>query len=307
MEEQTAKKEKKEKSMSTVRVNPLRKERIYVRFVPHENGSAGSNKQHVMYGARADGAVDSFCVPMLRSTGKYKNVLTNDEKDFLEEALGLDYNALSVYKTENNYWDDYRVRIVAKEGLYLDLSDPEDYIKYKVLLANTDQIAPSVQERIDRPKQTYMYEMVQEREETMLENAKMDATMASYKEFGKIEEDIDTLRVLIELLDGRPYAANNGLAFFRSRANILIQNDAKKFLSQITDPLLHAKVLIRRGNELGVILKRGDYYYLKSDGSPLCDNGENPTLTIAAQYLNLPAHSDIKFILESELGKSKKK
>ena len=307
MEEQTAKKEKKEKSMSTVKVNPLRKERIYVRFVPHENGSAGSNKQHVMYGARADGAVDSFCVPMLRSTGKYKNVLTNDEKDFLEEALGLDYNALSVYKTENNYWDDYRVRIVAKEGLYLDLSDPEDYIKYKVLLANTDQIAPSVQERIDRPKQTYMYEMVQEREETMLENAKMDATMASYKEFGKIEEDIDTLRVLIELLDGRPYAANNGLAFFRSRANILIQNDAKKFLSQITDPLLHAKVLIRRGNELGVILKRGDYYYLKSDGSPLCDSGENPTLSIAAQYLNLPAHSDIKFILESELGKSKKK
>lgn len=307
MEEQTAKKEKKEKSMSTVKVNPLRKERIYVRFVPHENGSAGSNKQHVMYGARADGAVDSFCVPMLRSTGKYKNVLTNDEKDFLEEALGLDYNALSVYKTENNYWDDYRVRIVAKEGLYLDLSDPEDYIKYKVLLANTDQIAPSVQERIDRPKQTYMYEMVQEREETMLENAKMDATMASYKEFGKIEEDIDTLRVLIELLDGRPYAANNGLAFFRSRANILIQNDAKKFLSQITDPLLHAKVLIRRGNELGVILKRGDYYYLKSDGSPLCDSGENPTLSIAAQYLNLPAHSDIKFILESEVGKSKKK
>lgn len=307
MEEQTAKKEKKEKSMSTVKVNPLRKERIYVRFVPHENGSAGSNKQHVMYGARADGAVDSFCVPMLRSTGKYKNVLTNDEKDFLEEALGLDYNALSVYKTENNYWDDYRVRIVAKEGLYLDLSDPEDYIKYKVLLANTDQIAPSVQERIDHPKQTYMYEMVQEREETMLENAKMDATMASYKEFGKIEEDIDTLRVLIELLDGRPYAANNGLAFFRSRANILIQNDAKKFLSQITDPLLHAKVLIRRGNELGVILKRGDYYYLKSDGSPLCDSGENPTLSIAAQYLNLPAHSDIKFILESELGKSKKK
>lgn len=296
---------KKNAEMEGTKVNPLRNERVFVRFVRHENGYGSTTKGHIMEGGRADGAVDILCVPMLRSTGAYKNVLTNEEKDFLEEALGLDYNALSVYKKENNFWDDFKVRIETKNGLHLDLSDPEDYIRYKVLLANTELVAPSVQERIDRPKVTYLYEIVRESEETSIENSKMDATMASYKEFGKIESDIDTMRVLCELLDARPYAANTKPDFLRSRVNSLIQADPKVFLKQITDPMLHTKVIIRRATELGKISKRGDYYYLAADGSPLCENGENPTLAIAARYLNLPAHQDIKFLLESEVDKNR--
>lgn len=301
--EKTSKKTNDEMSGVKTKINPLRNEKVYVRFVPKNDSLP---KGHALSGGKADGASDSFCVPILRSTGGYKNVLTNDEKDFLEEALGLDFNALSVHKKEDNYWDNYRVVIPnAKEGLHLDLSDPEDYIRYKVLLANSEYIAPSVQERIDRPKNTYQYEIVRESEETSLENAKMDATMASYKEFGKIESDIDTMRVLVELLDGRPYSQNEKPDFLRSRINTLIQKDPKHFLGSITDPLLHTKVIIRRSQELGKISKRGDYYYLASDGSPLCDGGENPTLEIAAKYLNLPAHQDIKFILESEVNKNR--
>ena len=143
MERKTA---KPKEEMSEVKVNPLRREKIYVRWIPKEDGLP---KNHVLSGGKADGTYVYFVVPTLRSTGQYKNILTNAEKDFLEEALGLDYNALSVYKKENNYWDNYMVRIDdAKVGLHLDLSDPEDYIKYKVLLANSDFVAPSVQERV---------------------------------------------------------------------------------------------------------------------------------------------------------------
>lgn len=295
------KNKKKTDVMEEVKTNPLRNERIYVRFVPQENSFAGNDKKHPYYGNLADGATITLVVPMTKK-GNYKNVLTNAEKEFLEEALGLDYNALSVYNQEDNYWDDYSVTLT-KEGMYLDLSNPEDYIKYKVLLANTDVVAPSVRERTERPKTTYRFEIVNETEESNLENAKMDATMASYKEFGKIEDDLDTLRILVELLDARPYAQNEKQEFLRSRANMLIQKDAKKFLQYITDPLLHAKVVIRRSVELGKVTVRGDYYYLASDGSPLCDNNEKPTLSMAAKFLNLPAHQDIKYILESEVDK----
>lgn len=305
MEEQTAKSKKEKQTMAEVKVNPLRNEKIYVRFVPKVNGL---DKRHVLSGGKADGSFVSLCVPVLRSTGNYKNILTNSEKEFLEEALGLDFNALSVYNRTNNYWDNYRVLIPnAKEGIHLNLADPEDYIKYKVLLANTDIVAPSVKERMERPKATYQFELVREDEETDIENAKMDATMQSYKEFGKIDSDLDTMRVLVEILDSRPYAANNKAEFFRSRINSLIQADPKNFLRQITDPLLHTKVLIRRGTELGILLKRGDYYYLKADNSPLCDGGEDPTLYVAARYLNQNSHQDIKFILEDAIGKNKKK
>ena len=290
--------------MSAAEVSPLRNERVYVRFVPHESGFVGGNKGHVLYGGKADGSTDTFVVPVLRSTGKYKNILTNAEKDYLEKMLGLDSNALSVYRTEDNYWDDYKVT-VTKEGIRLDLSNPDDFIKYKVLLANTELIAPSVQERLDRPKATYMYEIVREAEETSIENAKMNATMQSYKEFGKIDSDFDTMRVLVELLDSRPYSPNEKPEFFRARINTLIQKDAKTFLNAVTDPLLHTKVILRRATELGKIAKRGDYYYLSSDGSPLCETGENPTLSVAARFINSPAHQDIKFLLESEVDKGR--
>lgn len=305
MEEQTVKKtKKKEDEMPQEKVNPLRKEKVYVRFVPHGGFPQAENKSHVVWGAKADGSTDTLCVPVLRSTGAYKNVLTNEEKDYLEEALGLDYNALSVYRKENNYWDNYRVTL-SKEGLYLDLSDPEQYIKYKVLLANSDIVAPSVTELQERPKATYSYVIVRDTEETSIENAKMDNTMKCYMEFGKIQNDFDTLRTLISLLDGRPYGVTSQPNFLKARANALIQQDAKKFLNGITDPMLHTKVIIRRATELGKLSMRGDYYYLKSDGTPLCDNGENPTLAIAAKYLNQPSHRDIKFLLESEVEKYK--
>ncbi len=297
----TTEKKNNESAVEEVKANPLRNEKIYVRFVARENGLP---KGHVLSGGKADGAITSLCVPLLRSTGSYKNVLTNEEKDFLEEALGLDYNALSVYKKENNYWDSYHV-VLSKEGLHLDLSDPEDYIKYKVLLANNDIVAPSVEERVNRPKVSYQFEIVRADEEATLENVKMNATMASYREFGKIENDTDTLRVLVELLDGRPYAANTKPEFLKARVNTLIQADPKTFLSSVTDPMLHTKVVIRRSQELGKVVKRGDYYYLAADGAPLCEGNENPTLAIAARYLNQPAHQDIKFILESEVDKNR--
>lgn len=297
----------KKEAVSEVKANPLHNERIYIRFVPQKiNPSADADKRHPAYGGLIDGGSVTLCVPVLRSNGRYKNILTNDEKDAIENALRLDSGALSVYKSENNYWDGFKVELT-KEGMWLNLADPEDYLKYALIRANDDVVAPSVQERIDRPKATYRFEVVRTKEESSIENDKMDATMSSYDEFKKIKNDFDRMRVLVEILDGRPYSSNETPEFLRSRINVLIQADPKRFLAQIADPLLSAKVLIRRGTELGKLSKRGDFYYLKADNSPLCEPGEEPTLSIAARYLNLPSHTDIKFLLESEIDNSNKK
>lgn len=295
--------EKKEKAVAKTNVNPLVNEEVFVRFVPQPTGFGITDKKHVGYGGLFDGNSVTVCVPVL-SNGNFKNILTNEEKDFLENALGLDSNALSVYKTENNYWKNYKIRI-EKEGLKLNLSDPNDYIRYKVLLANKNIVAPSVQERIDRPKATYRFEIVRSGEEASMESMKMDSTMESYKEFGKIENDIDTLRVLVELLDGRPYSSTESAVFFKSRVNQLIQKDPKRFLQYIKDPLLHTKMIIRRSVELGKVSMKNDYYYLASSGAPLCEQNEKSTLSVAARFLNQPANQDTKYILESEVEKAR--
>ena len=295
--------EKKEKAVAKTKVNPLVNEEVFVRFVPQPTAFGITDKSHVGYGGLFDGNSITVCVPVL-SNGNFKNILTNDEKDFLEEELGLDSNALSVYKTENNYWKNYTITI-GKEGLKLNLSDPNDYIRYKVLLANKNIVAPSVQERMDRPKATYRFELVRSGEEANMESMRMDSTMESYKEFGKIENDIDTLRVLVELLDGRPYSSTESPVFFKSRVNQLIQKDAKRFLQYAKDPLLHTKMIIRRSVELGKVSMKNDYYYLASSGAPLCEQNEKSTLSVAARFLNQPANQDIKYILESEVEKAR--
>lgn len=285
-------------------VNCLRNERVIVRHI-NKPTNLVSNPKHVLYGGMAENASRTYTVPRL-SSGGFVNVLTNDEKAFLEAELQLEFNALSVHRKQDNFWDDSndrgisRVRLL-KQDTILDLSNPEDYIRYKILLANKDFIAPSLQVLSDAPKASYEYVLISEGEETKVAQKNMSATMMCYKEFGKIEDDIDTLRVIVETIDGRPTAPNVKLEFLQTKANELIQGDSKLFLRIVTDPLLPTKVLIKKAIEASLISKRGNFLYLRSDGSPLCEANEDPTFNVAAKYLSHPKHQDIKFALEAKL------
>lgn len=280
-------------------INPLRKEKVIVRFVPKENDNI-VDRQHVAYGGMMDGAVRGFTVPML-SNGTYKNVLTDNEKAFLEEVLGLEVNGLSVYNKKDNYWDNYLIRLT-KQDTILDLSDPEDYIKYKVLIANKDTVAPSMRDLREHRRATYEYVIIEPNEEFSDSRNKVNNTMKCYEEFGAIKDKFDVLRCIIETIDGRPVAANTKIEFLQGKATDLISSNPKLFLETVTDPLLSTKITIKKALEAGVITKRGDYYYLKSDGSPLCGNNEDPTFTVAAKYLSLPQNQELKFSIEAKMN-----
>lgn len=296
---------KKEYNNDDTTVSCLRNERIIVRYVPRTN-SLITNPKHILYGGMAEGAKKTFVVPRL-SSGTFVNVLTKAEKAFLEEFMGLEYNALSVFNKNNNFWDDSNEDGISsvtllKQDNILNLSDPEDYIRYKILLANKDYIAPSLQELQDRPKPTYQFVIISTGEETKMAKKNMSATMQCYKEFGKIEDNIDILRLIVETIDGRPTAANTKLDFLQTRVNDLIQADSKLFLKVITDPMLATKVLIRKSIDNGSIIRRGNYHYLKNGNIPLCETNEEPTLNIASKFLNLPKNQEIKFSLEAKLN-----
>jgi hypothetical protein len=124
--------------------------------------------------------------------------------------------------------------------------------------------------------------------------------MKCYEEFGAIKDKFDVLRCVIETIDGRPVAANTKIEFLQAKATDLITSNPKLFLETITDPLLSTKITLKKALDAGVVVKRGDYYYLKSDGSPLCGNNEEPTFTIAAKYLSLPQNQELKFSIEAK-------
>ena len=260
-----------------------------------------ANQKHILYGGMAENSVIILTVPVLSSTGTYKNVLTKDEKKFLEEFMGLEYDALSIYKKKDNYWDNFIVRLT-KQGIVLDLSDPNDYVKYKVLKANNDIIADSLETLRDKPRPTYKFYMTVEDEETAIANDNMTAIMKCYKEFGKYESDYDTLKCVVELIEGKPLSSNVKLDAIKAKVNTLIQERTKEFLKTITDDYLSEIVLLKKALASGVVTKRGDYYYLASDNRPLCNNNENPVLSVAARYISLPKNQELRLLIEAKIN-----
>jgi len=283
--------------------NCLRNERVIVRFVPRP--TTIQNPNHILYGGLAENATVSYVVPRL-TTGVFKNVLTDKEKEFLEKAMGLEYNALSIYKKHDNFWDDSNSLGIGrvtlhKQDNYLDLKNPEDYIRYKILLANSDEIAGSLQELEDHPKATYRFVMISESSEASLHSKNMSVTMQCYKEYGKFEDDIDTLRVLVELLEGRPTSPKVKLDWLQGKINEHIQAKPKQFLSIVKDGTLPMKVLIKKSVEAGLIGKKNDCYFLRSDGKPLCEMNEESTLNNAARYISSPKHQELLFMLQAKV------
>jgi hypothetical protein len=287
-------------------INCLRNKKVKVRHINKQTGLV-SNPKHVLYGGMAETAVRVFTVPMSPS-GRYVSIMTDEERECIESALNLPFNALNPYAIDNNFWDDDKdgninqVRLT-KQDVILDLSKPEDFIKYKILLANKNLIAPSLTALQDMPKASYQFVIVDAEEETNIAKTNMSSTMQAYMEFGKINTDVDKLRFIIETMDGRPTSANNKLEFLQTKVNELIQANSKTFVSVVTDKYFDFKLLLKKAVEENVVSNRSGYYYLRADNSALCERNEEPTMTIAAKYLANPVHQDVLFAIQAKLQK----
>ena len=280
--------------------NPLRKERIIVRHInKHTWCTTSNNPRHVLSGGMASQAVKVYTVPRL-SSGQLVNVLTDDEKTFLEQILNLEVNELSIYRVKDNFWKSSQAYVrLTKQDNILDLSDPMQYIQYKILLANKDYIAPSKIDYENTPKATYEFIIINENEELKLATNTMNAITASYKEYDKISQDSYKLRYLIEFIENRPLSPKTKLDFLQIQINKVIQEQPKTFLTLIKDSLLEAKILLKKSVEKGLIFKRGNSYYTK-DNIPMCETGQEPTLNNAANYINNPKNQDLLFNLQSK-------
>ena len=286
-------------------VNCLRNERIIVRHIPKDSGLF-TGKRHVLSGGMAETAQKIFSVPRLTS-GIFVNVLTDAEKDFLEAAMGLEKNSLSVYKKTNNFWDETNPNgigkvILNKQDNYLDLSSPEDYIRYKILLANKDFICPSPQELQRNPKKTYMYVIIEKGVESKMDEAAIGNKQKCYMEFGKISDDRNIMAMVLEILDNRNVAASSETSWLKVRIDEWITKSPSKTLAVLTDPMLKTKVLLKKAINAGMIVERGKYLYFKDTNEPLCENGEEPVFNTAAVFLNHPKRQERKFQLESSLN-----
>ena len=285
-------------------VNCLRNEKVIVRCILKPTGNI-DKPSHALYGGMAETAVKIYTLPLLMS-GSYKNALTKAEKKFLEMAMGLEDNALSIYRIEDYYWEsDNAIVRLGKMDTILDLSTPDGYIKYKILLANSDTIAPSLDTLKTSPKATYRYVLIREGEEVKTLNKEMNVAMQASFELGKFLENKPVLRFAVETLEGKPVSESSTLDWLQAQAFKNMQSNPKLFIQILQDPYLETKVMIKDAIYAGLIKKRGDLYY-KADNTPLCEGMDDPTLANAARYINAVKNQEYKLMLEAKIKASKK-
>lgn len=280
-------------------ISCLSNKRVFVRLVPKQSGMF-TNPKHEYAGGMAPNSTRIFTVPINRK-GVFVNVLTNSEKAFLEEYMGLEPNALSVYKKNNNYWENYKVTL-RKEDNVLDLSDPNQYIDYKVLLANKEFIAPSLDSLNSEFKATYQFVMVEEHEEMKSNTKSTNINMRAYMALGAIQSDEKKLEYVLQVIAGRRVRGNAEQML--PIVEEYMQTNPKLFLSIVEDPYMPTKMLIKEAMREKLINKVGDYYYEAVSNAPLCEKDQEPTLTNAAKYLNAPKHQEVRFTIEAKLNRS---
>ena len=86
------------------------------------------------------------------------SILTKEEQDFFERELDMEPGSLSIYKKKDNFWHTFYVYI-DKDGVTLNLNDPMDNLKWRVLKVNPE-IAPSWEERNNSAE--FMFALVDE-------------------------------------------------------------------------------------------------------------------------------------------------
>lgn len=273
---------------------------VKVKFIRRKTGMARDvDDNHIISGGMLNGSFKKIFVPLTRQN-QLANVLSNEEKTFLESPDGLNID-LSVYSNKD-FWLNRFVRL-RKGDNYLDLSNPIDYISYKILLANKKLIAENWKSR--NKDLSYIFAIVEDGEESVIKRSKFSSKKKAIKLYMNIENNSQVLRSVIKLIEGKVVSKTSGLEFLQEMVENIIENNPERFVGLMEDANFETKMFINEAEDLGVIVKQGNKY-ATSDGLELCRKGELPTFTNAVEYLTDPLNKEVLDVIEVKMNKIKK-
>lgn len=276
----------------------LPNEIIIVKYISRNTGMAANvDKNHVIAGGMLTTAVKKYAAPLQRN-GSIKNVLSNEEKEYLEDVTGLN---LSVY---GEFWQNHYVSLYKENANnILDLSNPMDYISYKILTSlSKHDIAPSWKDR--NKNLTYQFAITREDEEMLETKSKLDSKREAFMSYGKIMDNKEQLLGVLKLLTNKPLSENSTLDWLQHEVEQFVDKEPTKFLNVVKDKSLFTKLLINNAIDKKVIIKKSNRYST-ADGLDLCNAGEIPTLDNAVKYLDEPINQEVRSIIEAKINKAK--
>lgn len=249
----------------------------------------------------ARGSFNDYGLRQLDSNGNYVNPFTKEEKEFFEDSsrsgLAFEYGDLSIYGREGeNYWDDFQIKL-QKDPVTLDLNNPMDYIKYKVLLTNTKEICPSYE--LINTKATYKYYIEDEQQLDLSESNAADVEERAWEIFGEVKGSHAKMADILYVY-GKGVAENSTDDFLKRQLRALIKQDFERFVRVCDDPSFHTSLLIQKAIRVGAIKKSGTAY-MTEHGDKIADGIRDTVL-----YIDDPKNQEFRFNLEQKVDGVKK-
>jgi len=274
----------------------LPNKKILVRFIKVQKGNV-TNPKHVAYGGKLEGSFDAL-PPKKLGNGSFVNVLSELERVELERMLFMESGSLSPYRKENNYFASMNDIILRKEGTHLDLSNPIEYIQYKILLSYDDFISPSITETSN--KKTYRYELVSTGDDDAVSKKFTDYKRKAYKILDNIENNRDKLAMAIRLSSNKKVSTESDHEWLIGQVSAEIEKNAKRFCEIMSDENIETKYFLKQAIDAKAVVEaKGIYKTI--DGIELCYDGAIATLDNAIAFINDIKNQDIKLLIKSKI------
>lgn len=269
-------------------------EKVIVKFIPRKRGMAANvEDNHIISGGMLERSFRRYSAPITRQ-GSIANILSNAEKEYLEDVTGTN---LSVY---DKFWETFYVTLFKESSNNVfDLSRPLDYISVRILEKYNDEIATSWEDRNKRS--TYMFVITREDEELSEKKKGFDSKKEAFKAYGRIEDDHEKLVGILKLLTNKPVAKTSSTSWVQAKVEEFLDSNPERFLEMIKDDTLDTRLLIERGVENKVIIKKANKYSTV-DGLDLCNADETPSYINAVKYLDNPKNQEIRSLIEAKIN-----
>lgn len=254
----------KKSVVATEEFNPLQEKTIRIVSVPRSNNLPSDHDGSFMF----TGTKHSVCLPFDIKKNGLCRVLTREEQTFFENELDLEKGDLSVHKKKDNFWHTFYV-VLSKDDHSLDLSDPMDNLRYRVLAVQPD-VAPTWEQRYSSG--AYKFALVDDEVKTRIAVKQTNTRKDAYKFLGKVEDHPERMRDVLRIYGEDPGARGKKKkdeyreTLVKSLGD-LIDDDTKleKLMLVVADPHFEMKIFIEDALAIAALKKEGTKYYLPGD------------------------------------------
>lgn len=229
--------------------------------------------------------------------GPLKGVDGEEEERLLSQLLQKNPKEPDFHKSCREYWIDLRVKVYS-EGKVLNISKDEkgnplnieDYLIYK--WAKRHKLVANDKEEMERDslKQFYIRDPeIEEKRQNKTVKTKRDA----YKEFTKIAEKPDKMKMLIQVLSDADVDSMSPTQI-ENYIEELIEDNPSRFVKVVTDKSLEMKAFLVKLISANIIRKIGNSIYF---GEEKLGDTMDDTVT----YLNDKKNSETYLMLKEKL------